>query len=67
MPSAAIKSANEQLTEEQRTALTNWLVILDQAKWDNQICEDFSPGGRGTKLLEEADAAIDRGDFKPLG
>jgi len=62
----AIKSAIEGLPQEQKTALLNWLVNRDREEWDKQIAEDFSPGGRGGKLLEEADAAIDRGNFKPL-
>jgi hypothetical protein len=62
----AIKSAIEELPEKQRTALLDWLLSRDREEWDKQIAEDFSPGGRGGKLLEEADAAIDRGNFKPL-
>jgi len=34
--------------------------------WDEEIDADFSPGGRGMKLLEEIDSAIDRVDYKPL-
>ena len=67
MTLAAIKSAIEGLPEDEKTDLITWLLSLDRAKWDKQISEDFSSGGRGMKLLEEVDAAIDRGDFKPLG
>jgi len=66
MTLAAIKSAIEELPEKQRTALLDWLLSRDREEWDKQIVEDFSAGGRGGKLLEEVDAAIDRGNFKPL-
>ena len=63
---AAIKSAIEELPEDEQGALMDWLLERDREEWDKQIIEDFSPGGRGARLLEEVDAAIDRGDFKPL-
>ncbi len=66
MTLASIKSAIEDLPEEEKGALIDWLLSLDREEWDKQIAEDFSPGGRGASLLEEVDAAIDRGDFKPL-
>jgi hypothetical protein len=66
MTLAAIKSAIEGLPEQEKTALIDWLLRRDREEWDKQVAEDFSPGGRGAKLLEEVDAAIDRGDFKPL-
>jgi hypothetical protein len=66
MTLASIKSAIEELPEEEKGALIDWLLSLDRQEWDKQIAKDFSPGGRGASLLEEVDAAIDRGDFKPL-
>jgi hypothetical protein len=35
-------------------------------EWDRQIDEDFSPGGRGMVLLEEATADVRKGRVKPL-
>jgi len=67
MTLATIKTAIEGLPAEEKTALVEWLLSLDREEWDKQIAEDFSAGGRGAKLLEEVDAAIDRDDFKPLG
>lgn len=67
MTLATIKSAIEGLPEDEKTALVAWLLSRDREAWDKQIAEDFSPGGRGANLLEEVDAAIDRGDFKTLG
>ena len=62
MTLAAIKSAIEELPEEERGGLIGWLLSRDREEWDGQIAEDFSPGGRGARLLEKVDAAIDRGD-----
>lgn len=67
MTLTTIKSAIEELPEEEKRALVDWLLALDREKWDQEITEDFSAGGRGMKLLDEVDATIDRGDFKPLG
>lgn len=66
MTLATIKSAIEGLPEEEKAALIDWLLSRDREAWDKQIAEDFSPGGRGASLLEEVDAAINRGEFKPL-
>jgi hypothetical protein len=66
MTLATIKSAIEGLPEEEKTALVEWLLSRDREDWDKQITGDFSPGGRGAKLLDEVHTAIQRGDFKPL-
>jgi hypothetical protein len=66
MTLATIKSAIEGLPEEEKTALIDWLLSRDREDWDKQITQDFSPGGRGAKLLDEVDNTIQRGDFKPL-
>ena len=63
---ATIKSAIEGLHEEEKAALVDWLLSRDREDWDKQITEDFSPGGRGAKLLDEIDTAISRGNFKPI-
>lgn len=63
----AIKSAIEGLPEDEQQTLLDWLLALDRERWDKEISGDFSPGGRGMKMLDKVDAAIDRGDFKPLG
>jgi hypothetical protein len=58
----AIKEAILALPEGDRIALQEWLA--DQ--WDEQMENDFSPGGRGTTLIERVDAKIDAGKFRPL-
>ncbi len=66
MKLAEIKSAISELSDAEKTELAAWLLSLDREAWDRQIETDFSPGGRGMKLLDEVDSAIDQGDFKPL-
>jgi hypothetical protein len=46
----AIKSAIEELPEEEKRALADWLLSLDREKWDEEISEGFSAGGHGMKI-----------------
>ena len=62
----AIKEAIGGLPPEDKTALTAWLLREDMAEWDRQIEEDFSPGGRGMALLEEAEADVRDGRVRPM-
>ena len=62
----AIKEAIAGLPAEQKTSLTAWLIRQDMNEWDRQIEEDFSPGGRGMDLLEEAQADIQAGRVKTM-
>jgi hypothetical protein len=66
MTLAAIKDAIQGLSDEEKTALIDWLADVERELWDSQIARDFSPGGAGMDLLKEVDAEIERGNFKPL-
>jgi hypothetical protein len=66
MKLAELKSAISELSDQERTELAAWLLSLDREAWDREIVADFSPGGAGMKLLDEVDAAIEQGEFKPL-
>jgi len=66
MKLAEIKTVISELSDNEQAELTAWLLDRDREAWDRQIEADFSPGGRGKKLLDEVDAAINRGDFKAL-
>lgn len=66
MTVAQIKDLITHLSDEERSELVSWLLSRDREAWDRQIEADFSPGGAGHDLLKEVDAAIDRGDYKPL-
>jgi len=52
----AIKEAIAELGAEEKTSLAAWLIEQDAAEWDRQMEEDFSPGGAGMALIEEAEA-----------
>jgi len=62
----AIKEAITDLTSEEKTRLAAWLLQQDMEEWDRQIEEDFSPGGGGMALLEEAEADVREGRAKPM-
>jgi hypothetical protein len=42
----------EALPAEQESALLDWLTERDRLRWDAEIEQDFSPGGRGAALLD---------------
>ena len=46
--------------------MTAWLVRQDMEEWDHQLEQDFSPGGRGAELLDEAEADLRAGRVKPM-
>ncbi|HLH37917.1 MAG TPA: hypothetical protein VKX39_02115 [Bryobacteraceae bacterium] len=58
----AIQDAILALPEQGQIELEEWLA----GRWDAQMERDFSPGGRGAKLIERVDAEIDGGQFRPL-
>jgi len=58
----AIKDAILALPEQEQIELEEWLAD----RWDAQMERDFSPGGRGAKLMERVDAEIDAGKFRSL-
>jgi hypothetical protein len=62
----AIKEAITELSPAEKTRLAAWLLQQDMEQWDRQIQEDFSPGGRGMALLEEAQADVREGRVKPM-
>jgi hypothetical protein len=62
----AIKRAITELPRGDKTRLAAWLVQQDVEEWDRQIEEDFSGGGRGMALLEEAAADFREGRVRPL-
>jgi len=45
--------------------LAEWLDELEEDAWDRQMEQDFSPGGRGAKLIAEAEADIAAGRTRP--
>ena len=62
----SIKEAIAGLGTEEKASLTAWLVEQDTEEWDRQMEEDFSPGGAGMALLEEAEADVRAGRVRPM-
>jgi hypothetical protein len=62
----AIKELIEHLPPEEQTVLASWMSERDSRAWDDQIEQDFSPGGAGMALLEEVDSQIERGNLQPF-
>ncbi len=66
MSLAEIEEAVKELTPEELTKLAAYIIRQDKLGWDEQIEEDFSPGGKHAPMLQRLDAEIDAGKFTPL-
>ena len=66
MSLAEIEKAVDELSPKELTKLAAYIVRRDRLAWDEEIEEDFSPGGKHEKALERIDAEIDSGNFTPL-
>jgi hypothetical protein len=62
----AIKQAIAELPDDDRAALAHWLNQQEMDDWDRQMQKDFTPGGRGTRLLKKVKADIRAGKFRPI-
>ena len=62
----AIKEAIKHLPPEEQTVLARWLSERDWKAWDEQIEQDFSPGGRGMPLLAELEQEIAEGKTRAM-
>jgi hypothetical protein len=63
---AEIEKAVDELSAKELTKLAAYIARRDKLAWDQEIEEDFSPGGKHEKVLEKIDAEIDSGNFTPL-
>jgi hypothetical protein len=66
MSLAEIEKAVDKLSPKELTKLAAYITRRDKLAWDQEIDEDFSPGGKHEKALEKIDAEIDSGNFAPL-
>jgi hypothetical protein len=66
MSLAEIEKAVDELSPKELTKLAAYIVGRDRLAWDQEIEEDFSPGGKHEKALERIDAEIDSANFTPL-
>jgi len=61
-----IEEAVKGLNREELAKLAAYIAKQDKLAWDEQLEEDFSPGGKHASALEKIDAEIDAGNFRPL-
>jgi hypothetical protein len=54
------------LNREEIAKLATYIARQDKFVWDEQLDEDFSPGGKNAAWLQKIDAEIDAGNFTPL-
>ncbi len=61
-----IKAAITQLSEDERHSLAAWLHEMEYDEWDKQMSKDFSPGGRGERVVEKIKRGIAEGKARPM-
>jgi hypothetical protein len=66
MSLAEIEKAVDKLSPENLTKLAAHIAHRHKLAWDEELEEDFSPGGKHEKALRKIDAEIDSGNFTPL-
>jgi hypothetical protein len=66
MSLAEIEEAVVALSPEELTRLAAYIARREKLAWDEELEEDFSPGGKHERALERIDAEIDSGNSTPL-
>ena len=66
MSLAEIEKAVDGLSPKELTKLAAYIIHRDKLAWDQEIEQDFSPGGKHETALAKIDAEIDSGKFTPL-
>jgi hypothetical protein len=66
MSLAEIEKVVDELSAKGLTKLAAYITRRDKLAWDQEIEEDFAPGGKHQKALEKIDAEIDSGNFTRL-
>jgi hypothetical protein len=61
-----IEKAVTELSREELAKLAAFVAQQDKRVWDEELEQDFSPGGRHAAALEKIDAEIDAGNFRPM-
>ncbi len=61
-----LKETINELPEDERHSLAAWLNGLDYDDWDKEMAKDFSPGGRGSHLVEMVKREIAEGKARPM-
>jgi len=63
---AEIEEAVKGLSREDLAKLAAYIAKQDKLAWDEQLEQDFPPGGKHASALKKIDAEIDAGNFRPL-
>ena len=66
MSLAEIEEAVKGLNREELAKLAAYIARQDKLVWDDELEEDFSPGGKHSATLEKVDAEIAAGKFRPM-
>ena len=66
MSLAEIEKAVTELSREELAKLAGFIAQQDKLIWDEELEQDFSPGGKHAAALEKIDAEIDAGNFRPM-
>jgi hypothetical protein len=61
-----IEEAVKDLSREELAKLAAFIARQDKLVWDEELEQDFSPGGKHSGALEKIDAEIDAGNFRPM-
>ena len=61
MSLAEIEKAVDKLTPTELSRLAAYIARQDKLGWDQQLEDDFSPGGKHAEALRKIDTAIDAG------
>jgi hypothetical protein len=61
-----IEEAVRDLSREELAKLAAFIARRDKLVWDEELEQDFSPGGKHAAALEKIDAEIDDGNFRPM-
>ena len=61
-----IEKAVKELSREELAKLAAFIARRDKLVWDEELEQDFSPGGKHATALEKIDAEISAGNFRPM-
>ena len=61
-----IEEAVKELSREELAKLAAFIARQDKLVWDEELEQDFSPGGKHAAALEKIDAEIGAGNFRPM-
>ena len=61
-----IEKAVKEPSREELAKLAAFIARQDKLVWDEELEQDFSPGGKHAGALEKIDGQIGAGNFRPM-